>query len=174
MNGIKMQFKDYVFSHNPSKFEIINDRRLTQYISPLVCDVVQDLGLRARIVKGSGEFFGTDCMEQFMKLYSLYRKSGSGKLILPTGTNFYAYFKELELVGEAGPFSIKYSFCFLEDTMRKDEVKSSSNQFHRVAEGETAWHIAALYKTDINTLLALNPSISSPNHINAGDVIRVR
>ena len=174
MNGIKMQFKDYVFTYNPSKFEIINERRLTQYISPLVCDVVQDLGHRARIVKGSGEFFGTDCMEQFMKLYSLYRKSGSGKLILPTGTTFFAYFKELEIVGEAGPLSIKYSFTFLEDTLKHEETRTSSTLVHKVAQGETAWHIASLYKIDINTLLALNPSMISPNSIKTGDVIRVR
>lgn len=174
MSGIKMQFKDYIWQSNPSKFEIINARKITQYISPLICDVVQDLGLRAITVKGEGEFFGTDCMEQFYNLNALYRENGSGKLILPTGNNFFAYFKTLDLIGEAGPLSIKYNFTFVEDTMKKEEIVSHAERLHIMNDGETIWHIAAFYKIDVETILALNPSIVSPNSIKAGDVIRIR
>ena len=48
------------------------------------------------------------------------------------------------------------------------------NNYYQVESGDTLGKIAARFHTSVNNLMALNPRITNPNLIYAGEVIRIR
>ena len=48
------------------------------------------------------------------------------------------------------------------------------NNYYQVESGDTLGKIAARFHTSVNHLMALNPRITNPNLIYAGEVIRIR
>lgn len=111
-----MQYKSYRFPHNPHRIQLYCGKQVQNTFSPLLGDVVQVLGRRARTVKGEGVFFGDDRQAQFDGLYEVYAEQTPGNLQLPGLEPFSAFFIELELLRESGPQVLSYRFTFLEDT----------------------------------------------------------
>ena len=113
-----IQYKSFCFPYNPHLLRISAAKQVQNTFSPIIGDVVQVLGDKARVVKGEGTFFGEERQDQFNGLYTLFQEQGSGVLQLPGFAPFHAFFTALEFVAEAGPKVIGYTFTFLEDTGR--------------------------------------------------------
>ncbi len=68
MNYCNMQYKNYIWTHNPKNIEILSNRDVKENTLPYFGSVFQDYGRKKRIVKGIGEFFGSDCLSQYNTL----------------------------------------------------------------------------------------------------------
>ena len=74
MNLNVMKFKNYVWPHNPSTINISVKRDLKEVFIPFKGSIIQDYGREKRIVSGSGQFFGNDCIEQFDSLFFVFKQ----------------------------------------------------------------------------------------------------
>ncbi len=180
MNLTSMQYRDYVWPHNPRVYTIDYQRELAVHKIPFGSYKVQDLGRSYRIMKGEGEFVGEDAYTEFSSLATVFYQDGTGILIHPLWQATQAYFVALRLEQEPTPNYVRYSFEFWEDSSRgaaayldSEGSSSSETSIHIVRQGETLWGIATLYGTTYTTLLELNPQIKNPNLIYVGDEVVV-
>lgn len=174
MNLNVMKFKNYVWPHNPSTINVSVKRDLKEVMIPFKGSVIQDYGREKRIVSGSGQFFGDDCIEQFDSLFFVFKQGGRGYLSLPGMDSFLAVFKELKLVGNSMPNVLTYNFEFWEELTSDMTDLDLREDFYTVLDGDTLWSIAAKVETPVETLLALNTNIKSPNQLVPGEKVRLR
>ena len=174
MNLNVMKFKNYVWPHNPSTINVSVKRDLKEVMIPFKGSVIQDYGREKRIVSGSGQFFGDDCIEQFDSLFFVFKQGGRGYLSLPGMDSFLAAFKELKLVGNSMPNVLTYSFEFWEELTSNMTDLDLREDFYTVMDGDTLWSIAAKFEIPVETLLALNTNIKSPNQLVPGEKVRLR
>ena len=174
MNSDVMKYKNFVWPHNPSTIDITVARDLKEAKIPFKGSVIQDFGREKRIVSGRGQFFGKNCMAQFESLFLAFKQGGAGYLSLPGMDSFLALFKDLKLTGTSMPNVVNYNFEFWEDLSTNATELDFQGDFYTVSEGDTLWSIAAKFDASIDTLLALNPTVKSPNQLNAGEKVRLR
>ena len=174
MNLNVMKFKNYVWPHNPSKINVSVKRDLKEVMIPFKGSVIQDYGREKRIVSGSGQFFGDDCIEQFDSLFFVFKQGGRGYLSLPGMDSFLAVFKELKLVGNSMPNVLTYNFEFWEELTSDMTDLDLREDFYTVLDGDTLWSIAVKVEIPVETLLALNTNIKSPNQLVPGEKVRLR
>ena len=121
----QMQFNSLTLRYNPRKIEIGFQKTIKLIELPFSPPVLQELGIRPRVIKGEGEFFGKDCTAQFELLQTEFLRGGTGRLICPLCAPMNVYFTALKIIGEAGPPLLRYSFEFLESTAPKSTSKST-------------------------------------------------
>lgn len=163
-----MSFKDYVWPMNPETIRVEYARNLREIKLPLSGSVLQDMGCGKRVVSGTGQFIGSDCMEEFTRLEALFAEGGSGTLRLPGAQSFSAAFASLKLAGKAGPDSVGYEFVFMEDSPGSAGSGASGTGIYTCTGGETLWGIANRFGTTVDRLRALNPIIQWPNSLEQG------
>ena len=174
MNSDVMKYKNFVWPHNPSTIDITVARDLKEAKIPFKGSFVQDYDKEKRIVSGEGQFFGEDCVAQFENLFLTFKQGDAGYLSLPGMDSFLALFKDLKLIGNSIPNVVNYRFEFWEDLSPNATGLDFQADFYTVSEGDTLWSIAAKFDVSIDTLLALNPTVKSPNQLNAGEKVRLR
>ena len=116
-----MQYKSYVWPHNPRTYTIQYVRKVAVHKVPFGRYAMQDLGLGRRVMKGEGEFYGAGAYEEFKKLASVFYHSGPGTLIHPVWQSAKAYFVDLTLAQEPRQDYVRYTFTFWEDNDRYRE-----------------------------------------------------
>ena len=169
-----MRFRDYVWPQNPETVTVARKKELGSYRVPGAGNIVQDLGCAGRTVSGSGRFTGQDCAGEFEKLAAAFAEEGPGLLCLPGFQPFPAVFASLSMKGEGGPDSLNYEFAFEEDSSEKAEESVVAFQRSVLCSGgETLWELAALYGSDVDSLLAANPGIEWPNNLPAGTEVAI-
>lgn len=181
-----MQYKGFVWPHNPRTYRISYRRRVAVHDVPRGRYTMQDLGLSYRVMEGEGEFFGPGAYDQFKALASVFYLGGPGALIHPVWQSASAYFVRLALVQEPQKDYVRYSFAFWEDYGRyrrglkaqsavtASDTARAGGQVHVLSEGETLWAVAQRYGTTVETLLTLNPQLRNPNVAAAGQRLIVR
>lgn len=174
MNLNVMKFKNYVWPHNPSTINISVKRDLKEVLIPFKGSIIQDYGREKRIVSGSGQFFGDDCIEQFDSLFLVFKQGGRGFLYLPGMDSFLAVFKELKLVGNSMPNILTYNFEFWEELSSDLANLDLHEDFYTVLDGDTLWSIASKFEIPIETLLTFNTNIKSPNQLVPGEKVKLK
>lgn len=188
-----MQYKNYVWPHNPRVYSIEFQRKVGLQKVPFGRYHMQDLGLTRRVMKGEGEFVGTGAYQELKKLATVFYDKGPGTLIHPVWQASSAYFVELSLTQEPRPDYVRYTFTFWEDyggydaSARTEQAGSGESGtasgsagesggavWHTVARGESLWRIARNYGVELNQVISLNPQIKNPNLIYPGQKVRVR
>ncbi len=185
-----MQYRDFVWPNNPSRFEVEYRRTLHSYKLPFSGYVVQDLGLQNKIIRGSGEFVGPDAYENFRRLAALFEENKGGKLIHPVWPTMLAYFAKLNLVQEPKENHISYSFEFWEyidskfsdDSSEMDKTDYGTGyslgtgiKFTSAAAGDTLNTISVKTGVSVDKLLKYNPTITDPGAVlKTGRLVRVR
>lgn len=195
-----MQYKSYVWPHNPRTYRITYQRRVAVQKVPFGRYALQNLGLTRRVMEGEGEFFGPEAYDEFRKLASVFYQEGPGMLIHPVWQSANVYFVGLALAQEPKQDYVRYSFTFWEDENRyrqklvpvgqkkttgavsKPAAPSSAGnggaatgaEYHTVTQGETLWGIAQSRGMSLGELLVLNPQLKNPNRISAGQRLRVK
>lgn len=112
-----MQFRGYVFPHNPQSIAVSGAEHLAVHFYPGVGEVAQDLGRRARVVRCSGSFFGASAqlaLAQLKKFQSACGDGGSGMLYLPGMEPFMARLQEFAFEAQGDGRIIPYTMIFLE------------------------------------------------------------
>lgn len=167
----KMRYKGYVWNHNPETLKVTTEQKLIEQTIPQGKETIQDFGVKSRVISGSGQLFGEDCLYQYEKLLELQNESGSGILSLPDTKPFYAYFKSIELACDPAPDIITYNFQFIEDLTRKAE--KIQGIYHTLTYGQTLWDVSYIYSVSMEDLLELNPDIKRVDELVIGDKVRV-
>ena len=113
-----MQYKSYVWPHNPRTYRITYQRQVAVQKVPFGRYALQDLGLTRRVMEGEGEFFGPEAYDEFRKLASVFYQEGPGMLIHPVWQSANVYFVALALAQEPKQDYVRYTFTFWEDENR--------------------------------------------------------
>ncbi len=190
MNLSPMRYKDYTWPHNPTVYEIHYEHSVKSHKLPLGSYALQSMGLKNRVLSGTGEFSGKGAYDEFRKLASVFYDETPGTLVHPVWQTARAYFVALSLLQEPCEDYVRYSFEFWEcaddeyealirqqssqsDTPRPQVNISAQELSYTVRSGDTLWRIANNYGLSTAELLVLNPQIKNPNLIHAGDIIKL-
>lgn len=185
-----MQYKGFVWPHNPRTYTITYDRQVAVHKVPFGRYAMQDLGMTHRVMRGEGEFVGPEAYDTFRALASVFYEGGPGTLLHPVWQSAQVYFVALALTQEPRKDYVRYTFTFWEtysryrDTLApagaSDEgstpqteggTTSPGGRTHIVAQGETLWGIAQAWGVTLGELLAKNPQLKNPNVIQPGQVL---
>lgn len=174
-----MRFKNYIWPHNPRRFEMEYERRLSCIKLPFAGHIVQDLGACAKVFSGEGEFCGENAYAEFEKLAEVFSQGGYGVLVHPLWPSVNAVFEKLSLTEEPLENYVKYSFRFVEysdGTASQSEAVSahdvSRQSSYTVRSGQSMGEIASAAGVSVQQLMKLNPDIKNPNVLSAGQLIR--
>lgn len=184
-----MQFKDYIWPHNPRTYTIEYQRSMALHKVPYGRYTLQNLGMTRRVMKGEGEFVGKNAYQEFKKLAALFYQESAGVLVHPVWQSARAYFVALSLKQEPRADYVSYRFTFWEDFDGYDKglkpvqaavaeqgegnFAAAGEQYYTVAKGDSLWRIANRYGVSLEQLLSLNPQIKNPNLIRPGERVRV-
>lgn len=189
-----MQFKNFVWPHNPRVYNIDYRREMALHKLPFGRYHLQNLGQTRRVMQGEGEFVGPDAYRDFKRLASLFYEETPGVLIHPIWQSTKAYFVELSLQEEPREDYVQYRFVFWECPEESSgaslialggtasaereggqgEVAPTQNvRYHMVQKGESLWKIAGNYGLTVAGLLQLNPQIKNPNLVHPGEQVRI-
>lgn len=168
MKLVPMRYKGFEWWHNPREIKFECEKAVKEFLSPDKLSYVQNLGRKNRLISGTGELCGADCMEKFSMLFRLFESGGTGILSVPNTEPIYATFESLAVLGEPKPDILTYSFVFRENMEYK---KQEVSHFHTAQSGETLWDISYEYSVPIERLVSLNPGIKHPDEISEGQVI---
>ena len=185
-----MQYKGFVWPHNPRTYTITYDRQVAVHKVPFGRYAMQDLGMTHRVMRGEGEFVGPEAYDTFRALASVFYEGGPGTLLHPVWQSAQVYFVALALTQEPRKDYVRYTFTFWEtysryrDTLApagaSDEGSAPQTEggttvpggrTHTVAQGETLWGIAQAWGVTLGELLAKNPQLKNPNVIQPGQVL---
>lgn len=185
-----MQYKGFVWPHNPRTYTITYDRQVAVHKVPFGRYAMQDLGMTHRVMRGEGEFVGPEAYDTFRALASVFYEGGPGTLLHPVWQSAQVYFVALALTQEPRKDYVRYTFTFWEtysryrDTLAptgaSDEgstpqteggTTAPGGRTHTVAHGETLWGIAQAWGVTLGELLAKNPQLKNPNVIQPGQVL---
>lgn len=155
----KMSYKDFVFPVVPYAIRISEKRNISNRIVPYGGSVVEDLGKTARVISGEGEFYGENCIGDFIRLKSVMAKGGGGMLYIPSQSPVYAVFESLELICSDSEDVVRYSFRFTESFEKSDCIERCIR-----GDGKSClWDISYRYGIDIDSLVLMNPHIRRPD-----------
>ena len=93
-----MQYKDFVWPHNPRTYSIRYMRQVAVHKVPFGRYAMQDLGLGNRVMQGEGAFYGEGAYDTFKRLASVFYGGGPGPLVHPVWQSASVYFVELTLL----------------------------------------------------------------------------
>ena len=185
-----MQYKGFVWPHNPRTYTITYDRQVAVHKVPFGRYAMQDLGMTHRVMRGEGEFVGPEAYDTFRALASVFYEGGPGTLLHPVWQSAQVYFVALALTQEPRKDYVRYTFTFRETYSRYRDTlapagaseegsgsqsgggtTSPGGRTHTVAQGETLWGIAQAWGVTLGELLAKNPQLKNPNVIQPGQVL---
>lgn len=169
MKPIPMRFKGVTWRHNPRELTFESEKQINELHAPYAGCTVQDTGRRGMCVKGEGELFGADCLEQFRALLALFREGGSGVLSIENVKPFHAVFESLTLIGKPKPDVLTYRFLFREVMSEADNVPHT----YTPGENENLWDVSYRFGIGIDALMALNPQVKRPDILTEGEVVRL-
>lgn len=112
-----IQFRDYIFRHNPQSITITCGTGTASHFCPGVGELVQRLGGKCRTVRCQGSFFGGSFQEASAQLEEFSRKAQqdqAGTLFLPGLQPFQAHLQELLFECAGDGKIIPYTLVFVE------------------------------------------------------------
>lgn len=151
MGLARIKYKSFTFPNNPETTSMKCDRSYIKHKYPeLAGNELEDFGVNACIISGSGVFFGKDAYENAKKLYNEYKKKGVGTVKHP----IYSWvtrglMTNLELTNEPEVNTIHYTFEIIADTkpnvkenikkyavkeVKKNKKKKSSKKSYKVGD----------------------------------------
>lgn len=114
----KIRYKDFTFPNNPATTAFKCDRSYIKHKYPeLAGNELEDFGVNAIIISGTGHFFGSNAYSTFNNLFNEYKKNGVGSFSHPIFTQVTRGLM-VNLTGDVGAEvnSIEYSFEIIADT----------------------------------------------------------
>lgn len=166
-----MRFSGYTWHHNPKSLKIEFQQRIETTRPPYESSNSSNFGERLRVVRGEGELYGEDCMEQFYRLKKLYERAEPGILAIPDSVCMKAYFSRLKQLMEPKNNVLSYSFEF---TQTKNENEKGQRMYYVTqSEGENLFDISYRFGVDIDTLVKKNPRVRVIDEIEEGERIEL-
>lgn len=176
----KMKYKSFVWPINPEKLEVETKRSMKSFKFPFGGFAVQDLGVKSRVIKGTGEFTGPDAYDSFRRLAELFSEGGTGWLEHPVWPPVKAYFSGLKLTEEPEEEYVRYSFEFTEcadsyslSGFTATAPETGTVKYTSAKSGDTLSAIATRFGMTVQALCALNPQLTASTVPAAGQIIRI-
>lgn len=166
-----MRFMDFTWHHNPKTLSIQCGKQIKEFNYPYTHSESVFLGEHCRVIRGTGELYGEDCIEQFNALCRLYSKKETGLLTLPQMPSVWADFTELKFISSERKNIVDYAFTFTEKHTERNNV--NVHIYHTVKTGETLWDISYAYETAVEALAQLNPWIRTPESLSPGEQVKI-
>lgn len=170
MKLVPMRFKGVEWRHNPKEIVFECDKNIKELSSPNGTSYIQNMGRKNMTICGTGELYGSDCLEQFDRLLSLFKQGGQGVLAIPKITPVFAVFESLKIKGMPKPDLLEYCFVFREVMEKK---QSDNLSLYTAKEGECLWDISYKFGISVDKLVRLNPSVKRPDISLEGSVIKL-
>ena len=125
-----IKYKSFKFPNNPETTGFKCDRAYIKHKYPgLVGNELEDFGVNAIVVTGSGYFFGKNAYSTFRKLYAEYKKKGVGDFSHPIFTQVTrGLMTNLEGRVDAEKNAVYYSFEIVADTKPKAAENKSKKK----------------------------------------------
>ena len=160
LNLNAMRYKGVQWRHNPREISFVCDKFVTETGTPNGTAAIQSTGRKNLRVKGKGELYGADCMEQFEQLFALFREGGVGILSVAKLSPLYAVFESLTVTGKPKPDVLTYEFTFREVMEKKRADKAVR---YVAGENERLWDVSYRFNVPVETLLSLNTWVKRPD-----------
>lgn len=114
----KIKYKSFTFPYNPEKTSMKCDRSYIKHKYPeLAGNELEDFGINAVVITGSGVFFGKDWQKVQEKLFNEYKKGGVGTVRHPVFTWVTrGLMTNLELNVQPELEAVHYTFEIVADT----------------------------------------------------------
>jgi prophage DNA circulation protein len=180
----RMSFKEYTWPYNPETYVRNNDKNLVTHEYPDIDGgEIEELGVKPRIISGSGTFHGEHAYSNYKYLESIYRKKEPGYLVHPIYGKMKCTFSKLNVRHEPLPNFVQYDFEFIEykdiNVVTKVTVKNNNNsnsssnstRYYTVKKGDNLWNISKKYYgrgidykkiANANKKLIKNPNLIYP------------
>ena len=171
MRPVPMRFMGYTWHHNPKELEVVCAKTVVKFGVPYFKEMVQSFYDKLITVKGVGELYGEDCIEQYKRLETIFKKGGTGILCLPSLPPMYACFESLKMLADEKPSILSYEFTFTQVKSRNPVEPLTKTVV--ATEGKTLWDIAYENGVQLETLIELNPQIMFINELDALEEIRI-
>ena len=169
-----MRYKSFTWPNDPRTYTLSCQRQTALHKIPMGGFVVQDLGRTGTVMRGEGEFFGPNAYDSFRRLLQMFQQQDAGLLLHPMWQTGNAYFTQLRLTQEPRENYVAYAFEFCQSA---DGAQSASGAqakgYYVLQEADTLWSVAQRYDLRMRELLAMNPEIANPNHVRAGQKVRI-
>lgn len=125
----KIKYKKFTFPNNPETTSFKCDRAYIKHKYPnFAGNELEDFGVNAIVITGSGCFFGANAYRNFNKLYKEFEKKGVGNFSHPIYTNVTrGLMTSLESTVDPEVNVIRYSFEIVADT--KPNTKESRKKY---------------------------------------------
>lgn len=170
MGLVPMRFKSYEWRHNPRQISFECKKNINELKAPYTGAYIQNTGRQNMIIRGEGELVGSDCLEQFGRLFELFRQGGCGVLAIPKTEPIFAVFEEIKILGEPKPNLLGYSFVFREVMAEKQVTRPDT---YKTTSGENLWDVSYKFGIPIDKLAKLNPEIKRPDEVDIGYEVRL-
>ena len=169
-----MRYKSFTWPNDPRTYTLSCQRQTALHKIPMGGFVVQDLGRTGTVMRGEGEFFGAGAYDTFRRLLQVFRQQGPGLLLHPMWQTGSAYFTRLQLTQEPRSNYVAYAFEFCEASGGAQRASGAQAKgYYVMQEADTLWSVAQRYDLRMRELLAMNPEIANPNHVRAGQKVRI-
>ena len=160
MKLMPMRFMGVEWKHNPIEISFECDKAVKEFSAPGKMFYIQNMGRKNMKISGKGILYGEDCLEQFKRLFELFRRNHSGVLVIDKMEPIFAVFESIKVIGEPKPDMLTYSFVFKETMENKRNEKPKT---HIAGENENLWDISYKYSVPIDELVRLNPFVKRPD-----------
>lgn len=178
MTLAKMSYKGFTWPHNPKTCTVSAKRTVAQAKLLGGRWVSQDLGVQGRVISGTGEFSGEKAYQHFLDLYEVFLQDGPGELVHPVLGRIQAVMTSLELLQKPIENYVSYSFSFYQwgDEPQAGAANSTDDgqTTYTLSQGEDFWSVSSLFGLTAEELAHLNPEVSNPARVIAGDTLKVR
>ncbi len=169
MTSASIRYKGFSWHHNPKVLQIKNSKNTLNLYYPYDFETTVEMLKQGCVIKGEGELYGEDCIEQFNKLNVLFASKGEGVLSIGGMPSIVALFTKLELLCQPKENVVSYTFEFVESSSKEKSLYKAS--YHIASSGETLWNISNTYNIPIETLAKLNQNYKRPDSVKAGDKV---
>lgn len=170
-----MQFKDFIWPHNPSTFTSQLKQQTVLLKHPGGGYTLQDLGAGGRTFEGNGEFYGSNAYNDFRRLAKVFCEGGAGMLYHPSWGGCTAYFTALQLLQEPLDNYVSYAFTFQALPPTSAELAPRSvDMTVMVQPGQTLDGICNTYGVSVEQTLERNPQIANPAMVQDGTKVVIQ
>lgn len=170
-----MQYKTFIWPHNPRIFKSRLQRQTAVLKHPGGDYTLQDLGNAGRVFEGEGEFYGPEAYNTFRRLAAVFCESGAGVLYHPSWRSCTAWFTSLQLLQEPREDYVSYGFVFQAEPMSDAEkIVTLLPDAVTLGQDETLTALSDRYHLSMKELMDLNPEIANPAEAAAGTKVVIR
>lgn len=171
MRQCQMRYAGFVWRHNPYSLMFQSEKNTVELLPPYFASDVRAFSEKPCLIKGEGELFGEDCIEQYIRLKTLFSRRQEGVLSIEGLGSFYVAFISLSMLSQPKDNILSYAFSFRQKRYQTTDV--TEEEYVIASADETLWDIAFQRHMAVEELIRLNPQIRFLDELTQGERVRI-